>query len=617
MQREIDGLRRALQLAENAEELGDMPPGPPARSRLYHPTSIASSVVPQSDARLTPFFSSLNDPSAVTTIPEPDPRQVLTSNAPYNPAGHPPAFQYSYHPSPVAIASLIEPGAGIPAFSPPLDGLEIEPQKLDDCYSLYFSHYHSIIPILDPQQSCRECFQYSPLLFWTIIVTGSRRYSLDPTLLEVLAPKVSNLAALATTRISEYIPTITALLLLCVWPLPMENASDDPSPIYAGVITQLSQQNGLHMLSRRQDFSHNHLIRDTNSDIFLATLWAWCKLICSTVNTHCGLHHHVFEDAFDLEQQSKDVLDSLSRPVFWMLQFANMMSNANHTLMKGGYGEQDVERPYQLLAMIKFYDDEIIKLKRQTQGQLAEIYFTSARLHTGAYYFFILKQLPSNLSHLVEVHHVACAFIDNITSRDQKDDYALYLSEQFYRTLTLAAMVILRVCRSPELSSTIDYTLGEQSYFAAIRILKKRALKNNDLNARMAATLSQLWRSKRIFTRHDGSIDSLKVRIRTRGAMGVVYDCLWYWRQEFLGQSNPYSEENSGNHAQSQRPLVTNTQALSSAHQATTQLSDFDTSGGAHLGVDDDAFFSEWNWSTTAFLSTELSHDFGESAVSI
>ena len=146
--------------------------------------------------------------------------------------------------------------------------------------SRFFKHYHPILPILELQYGSSDYFTYSPLLFWTMIVTGSRRYTLDPTILEILGPKVTNLAALAMIRVSEYVPTISALLILCAWPLPMESASDDPSPVYAGAIMQLSLQNGLHMLSKRQDFSQSHIVKDTNQEIFRTRLWAWCKVTC-------------------------------------------------------------------------------------------------------------------------------------------------------------------------------------------------------------------------------------------------------------------------------------------------------------------------------------------------
>ena len=134
----------------------------------------------------------------------------------------------------------------------------------------------------------------------------------------------------------------------------------------------------------------------------------------------------------------------------------------------------------------------------------------------GAFHFFN-PQSSWDLARLVELYHIACAFVDNIVTRDQQNDYALYISEQYYRTLLLAATTILRICRSTELKLRIDPLVGERSYFAAIQVLKKRVLKNNDLNARQAAILSQLWQSKQVFSREDGSCDSLNVRIRSRG----------------------------------------------------------------------------------------------------
>lgn len=87
---------------------------------------------------------------------------------------------------------------------------------------------------------------------------------------------------------------------------------------------------------------------------------------------YCGLHPHLFQDAFDLELQSNDVLDSLSKPIFWMLRFVGLVLNAHHTLMRGRYGEEDVEMPYQLLSMVKFYDDEILRIRRQAQAYLGK-----------------------------------------------------------------------------------------------------------------------------------------------------------------------------------------------------------------------------------------------------
>jgi hypothetical protein len=144
----------------------------------------------------------------------------------------------------------------------------------------YFKHYHPILPILDPWRGCGDYYKNSCMLYWTIIVTGARRYHLDPTLLEVLAPKVAAMAAMAMTRPSEYTATISGLLILCAWPLPIENSAEDPSAVYSGIVLQLCLQNGLHMRSKRQDFSQSPLVTDANEEIFRERLWAWCKVVC-------------------------------------------------------------------------------------------------------------------------------------------------------------------------------------------------------------------------------------------------------------------------------------------------------------------------------------------------
>ncbi|KAJ9499963.1 hypothetical protein H2202_004353 [Exophiala xenobiotica] len=454
-----------------------------------------------------------------------------------------------------------------------------------------------MLPVLGSQYRSQDYFIYSPCLFWTIVVTGARRYTLDPTILETLAPKVSSLLAISMTRISQYIPTICALLILCAWPLPMESASDDPSPVYAGVVMQLSLQNGLHMLGKGQDFSESPVVRDTNQDLFRTRLWAWCKVICRCSNLFSGLPPHIFPDAFESELNHQDIHCPVDPFTDCIQKVESISSRALTTLMQTKHEEDNVSgKPGPLHAIIRLFDEEILKIKRESQGLLADIWFNSIRLHLNAFHFFDSKSTIS-LARLTTLYHIACNFVENITTRDRQDDYALYLSEQYYRTLSLAATSILRVHRSPELSPSIDHLLGERSYFAAIQILKKRSIKNNDLNARVATILVQLWQSQTVFRREDGTTDSLTVRIRSRGAMGIVYDCFWYWRREFLGYQDPYSLKKATlPHEDDELPTMA-PQQDDTAFQGTG----VDTAGYRGDALmnhpQDDAFFSEWNWS--------------------
>lgn len=139
MQREIDGLRRALQLVNEVEEPRNVPPSPPPHPHLHlhHPSSVAAAVVPQSDAGVTSFYPSLEMPSTLTAIPRPGQRSGIPTSSHHASARHSSPYQYPYHPPSITtIPSAAQPEASVNPFSPSLDGLEIEPQKLEDCYSL-------------------------------------------------------------------------------------------------------------------------------------------------------------------------------------------------------------------------------------------------------------------------------------------------------------------------------------------------------------------------------------------------------------------------------------------------------------------------------------------------
>jgi hypothetical protein len=96
--------------------------------------------------------------------------------------------------------------------------------------------------------------------------------------------------------------------------------------------------------------------------------------------------------------------------------------------------------------------------------------------------------------------------------------------------------------------------------------------------------------------------------------MGVVYDCLWYWRQEFLGQENPYSKKRVPNAVMGTSNPMTSISLVESQPNiedgtATTQHLDFDANYFPTLG--DDAFYSEWNWSTNGYLLDEVPQELG------
>jgi hypothetical protein len=83
--------------------------------------------------------------------------------------------------------------------------------------------------------------------------------------------------------------------------------------------------------------------------------------------------------------------------------------------------------------------------------------------------------------------------------------------------------------------------------------------------------------------------------------MGVVYDCLWHWRQEHREELNPYQEESCRGPDSSDvaTSLTLNGGIHSSLGQSPTitqPLPELDEGSFPNM-IDDDGFFSEWNWS--------------------
>lgn len=114
------------------------------------------------------------------------------------------------------------------------------------------------------------------------------------------------------------------------------------------------------------------------------------------------------------------------------------------------------------------------------------------------------------------------------------------------RTITLTGFIILRLVRSQH-AQHLDLAAGEEAYSYALQFTKNSSLQNNDLGARCAAIMSNLWGSQKIFRRRDGRIDSLGLRLRTRLSMSVSFDMFWYWREEFGNMLNPYNADNDPN----------------------------------------------------------------------
>jgi len=95
--------------------------------------------------------------------------------------------------------------------------------------------------------------------------------------------------------------------------------------------------------------------------------------------------------------------------------------------------------------------------------------------------------------------------------------------------LALSAFTLLKLTKKIPDGNYPYQEKGKLSYFRAIALCKQVSLENNDLAGKTSEILSLLWLSA-IF---DNPEASWPLRIRSRLSMSIVFDSLWWWRENY------------------------------------------------------------------------------------
>ncbi len=137
-----------------------------------------------------------------------------------------------------------------------------------------------MLPVLDPTVSPDDYYAQSPFLFWTILVTGCRRYAQDPTMLESIGPHINGMAFASMSSRLAQIKTLQGLLLLCVWAVPLKSMTRDVTYVISGAAMHIAMQNGLYISGGWQDFEPNQLSLDDQETTFRDRLWSFTFVVC-------------------------------------------------------------------------------------------------------------------------------------------------------------------------------------------------------------------------------------------------------------------------------------------------------------------------------------------------
>ncbi|KAF3483896.1 C6 zinc finger domain-containing protein [Arthroderma uncinatum] len=490
-----------------------------------------------------------------------------------------------------AVASLLDLKSGGDFLrSPPdhmidvkrLEDVTVHTDRVAELFNRFFTYYHPFLPLLETQKSSDEYYDTSPLLFWTILAVGSRRYQTDPSLLNALSGPVLRLVWSTLADVPQSYHVVKALALLCTWPFPTSSTSTDPTFMLCGMMQQIAMQIGLHRPSHAQDFSKYRVeLREGELKDRVRT-WAFCNIVAQRVATGYGQPSSTL---FDCTLSSTEADLRLPPEVKVRLQIEKFCAKISQTLYSNRRDPvgvlSDEERYIMAAVLSRDFDDLEAQVKTETNS-ITNVYLRAAGLHLHLSIFFDNPTTKDYRQGLSALFLATTGFLEAALGLETPTGPVLsYCSNYVYQMTLAAGFSLFKLCNS-FFAVHIDMNYTKSLFTRTIYALRNMSVTNNDLPQRLAEVLAQMWRMNGIGSRNhqiqrqQGNIgpsetgDSLMLKVRCRMSMSLVFDSVWRWREDFQARgknfeaylknpTNPDSGADSSASCSSTAPIRTST----------------------------------------------------------
>jgi hypothetical protein len=125
----------------------------------------------------------------------------------------------------------------------------------------------------------------------------------------------------------------------------------------------------------------------------------------------------------------------------------------------------------------------------------------------------------------------------------------VYTPYYVYQMVLAGGFTLLKLCKS-FFAWHIDLDYSKSLFTRTIWAIRGISVTSNDLPERLAEVLAQLWRlgdppTQRAVSASDVD-DSLRLKVRCRMSMSLVYDSVWRWREDAQTQGRNLEGRLSG-----------------------------------------------------------------------
>ncbi|KAJ5174874.1 uncharacterized protein N7482_000751 [Penicillium canariense] len=419
-----------------------------------------------------------------------------------------------------------------------IEDVMVVPEKVTELFNLFFTYYHPFLPFLNRTQAPSDYYTASPLLFWTIISVGARRYQSDSGLLTSLAGPVTRLVWSTLADIPQSYHVVKALCLLCSWPFPTSSTSTDPTFMLCGMMVQVAMQLGLHRPSHTQDFSkfRVELIEEELRD--KVQTWAICNIVAQRVSTGYGQPPSTLYD-WTLSSDSLDPnfkLPADIRPRLEIEKFCDKITKALYSNRRDPVGlTTDQERN----TMISFLSRDFVELEEQLKvlnDSITNLYLRASNLHLHLSAFFDEPSTKDYRERLLSLYVATTSFLEVAMNLETEVGPVLsYTPYYIYQMMVAAGCTLLKLSKS-FFSSHMDMEYTKNLFNRTIWAIRGVSVSSNDLPERLAEVLAQMWRlggaTQRSAANTTDVDDSLRLKVRCRMSMSLLFDSVWRWRED-------------------------------------------------------------------------------------
>ncbi|KAH7065786.1 hypothetical protein BKA63DRAFT_571934 [Paraphoma chrysanthemicola] len=415
-----------------------------------------------------------------------------------------------------------------------INGLELSPGIIDDCFKLYFQDYHPVFPLLNPHVNPNRFYERMPFLFWVIVSIGSRRYTEQPTLTPFLAQPVIQLALQSITTRNNPIERIKGLLLLLNWPFPSSAFCRDPSFLLAGTLLHVSMHCGLYAPTFSEDFTKSYTETIEQEHLRRAEIWAHVVIAYQMTCTGSGQPNLVSFELCNEQPHLDSLLNGLPMGLRTRLHLAVIMARANKAFLGLGLATMTLQQERTMDALGNGFRSEVDSLSKTIPALSSwdHLHVDAAILDLSVMQFYKSAK-TLDMQSCTLVYDAASDVLERLHNLDQEIDLHRICTRFVFTVALLSLASMARVLKGP-FASGLDQMRGHDLLNTGIGFLRSCSIQKGDFPAKCASFGEKMMNSKRMFRDPDGSIN-ITLRVRNRLSGGPIHDAIRSWREEFSG----------------------------------------------------------------------------------